>query len=195
VRFTPTLTPSSVFVRELDGRGRSIAPQRIWAVTLPQHPLTRLRTPPNRHLPPSDPQAAPLGQVLALGNQTLIDGAGQHRDALVPDLVAEVLAGEADSARAGRTQDIRIQVVPILSGHHRASSGHRKQVSTPVLLVVVGVGQGRTFTKGGRMLATGPPPQRWANEESAVRGTPSPPLSEHSASPNPFALGEDRGNS
>jgi len=45
----------------------------------------RLRTPPNRHLTPSDPLSAPLGQMLALGNQTLMDRTGQHRDA-VPHL-------------------------------------------------------------------------------------------------------------
>jgi len=59
----------------------------------------RLRTPPNRHLPPSNPLSAPLGQVLALGNQTLVDRTGQHRDAVPADLVAEVLAGDANVRR------------------------------------------------------------------------------------------------
>jgi hypothetical protein len=104
-------------------------------------PLPRFRTPPNRHLTPSDPQSAPLGQMLSLGNESLMDGAGQHRDALVPDLVAEVLTGEADGTRAGRTQDIHIQGVPLLRGQRRASSGHHKQLSTPVLVAVVWVGQ------------------------------------------------------
>jgi len=49
-----------------------------------------------------------------LGNQTLMNRVGQHRDAMHADLVAEVLAGDADGTRAGRTQDIHIQVVPIL---------------------------------------------------------------------------------
>jgi len=100
VRFTPTFTPSSVFFRELDGRGRSIAPERIWAITLPQHPSTRLWTPPNRHLPPSNPLSTPLVQVLTLGNQTLMNRTVQHRDAVPGDLVAEVLAGEADGTGA-----------------------------------------------------------------------------------------------
>jgi len=60
----------------------------------------RLRTPPNRHLTPSDPLSAPLGQVLALGNQTLMDWTGEHRVAVPTDLVAEVLAGDADRASA-----------------------------------------------------------------------------------------------
>jgi len=97
VRFTPTFTPSSVFFRELDGSGRSIAPERIWAITLPQHPSPRLRTPPNRHLPPSNPLSAPFGQMLALGDQTLMNRTGQHRDAVPAHLVAEVLTGDADS--------------------------------------------------------------------------------------------------
>ncbi len=81
MRFTPTFTPSSVFVRELDGRGRSFAPERIWGTTLPQHPSPHLRTPPNRHLTPSDPLSAPFGQVLALRDQTLMDRTGEDGDA------------------------------------------------------------------------------------------------------------------
>jgi len=65
------------------GAGASIASPRLW-------------TPPNRHLTPSDPLIAPLGQMLALGNQTLMDRTGQHRDAVPADLVAEVLTGDAD---------------------------------------------------------------------------------------------------
>ena len=72
--------------------------------------------------------------MLALWNQTLMDRTGQHRDAVPADLVAEVLAGDEDSARASRTQDIHIQVVRLLRGGHRASSGHYRQASTPVLL-------------------------------------------------------------
>ena len=97
-----------------------------------------LRTPPNRHLPPSNPLRAPLGQMLALGNQTLMNRTSQHRDAVPADLVAEVLTGDADSARAGRAQDIHIQVVPLLRRGRRASSGHHKRASTPVLLAIHG---------------------------------------------------------
>ena len=98
----------------------------------------RLWTPTNRHLPPSDPLSASLGQVLALWNQTLMNWTGQHRDAVPADLVAEVLAGDADRTRAGRTQDIRIQVVPLLRRERRASSGHHRQTSTCVLLAFSG---------------------------------------------------------
>jgi len=98
--------------------------------------LPRLRTPPNRHLQPSDPLSASLGQVLTLGNQTLMNRTGQHRDAVPADLVAEVLAVDANGTRAGRTQDIHIQVVPILRWQHRASRGHREKISALVLSVL-----------------------------------------------------------
>jgi len=63
---------------------------------------------------------------------------GEHRDAMLADLVAEVLAGDADGTRAGRTQDIHIQVVPLLRGQQRAGSRHHRQASTPVLLTFSG---------------------------------------------------------
>ena len=56
-----------------------------------------LRTPPNRHLLPSDPLSAPLGQVLTLRYQTLMNRTGQQGDAVPADLVAEVLAGDTDA--------------------------------------------------------------------------------------------------
>jgi len=64
---------------EADFSGKQGASSRLW-------------TPPNRHLPPTDPLSTPLGQVLTLGDQTLMDRTGQHRDAVPADLVAEVLA-------------------------------------------------------------------------------------------------------
>ena len=54
-----------------------------------------LRTPPNRHLLPCHPLRAPLGQVLALRNQTLMNRTGQQGDAVPADLVAEVLTTKA----------------------------------------------------------------------------------------------------
>jgi len=81
----------------------------------------RLRTPPNRHLTPSNPLSGPFGQMLTLGDQTHMDRTGQHRDAMPADLIAEVLTGDADGTRAGRTQDIHIQVVPPLSRGNRGS--------------------------------------------------------------------------
>ena len=59
--------------------------------------LPTLRTPPNRHLLPSDPLRAPLGQVLALRNQTLVNRTGQQGDAVPSHLVAEVLTGDTDA--------------------------------------------------------------------------------------------------
>jgi hypothetical protein len=59
----------------------------------------RLWAPPNTHLPPSNPLSAPPGQRLALRNQTLMDRAGRHRDAVPADLVAEMLTGDANARR------------------------------------------------------------------------------------------------
>jgi len=55
-----------------------------------------------------------------------MDRTGQHRDAVPADLVAEVLTGHADGTRAGRTQDIHIEEVPLLRGKRRASRGHQE---------------------------------------------------------------------
>ena len=59
--------------------------------------LPTLRTPPRRHLLPSNPLRAPLGEVLALGNQTLVNRTGQQGDAVLSHLVAEVLTGDTDA--------------------------------------------------------------------------------------------------
>ena len=59
--------------------------------------LPTLRTPPNRHLLPCHPLRAPLGQVLSVGNQTLMNRTSEKSDAVPADLVAEVLAGDADA--------------------------------------------------------------------------------------------------
>ena len=56
-----------------------------------------LRTPPNRHLLPNNPLRAPLGQVLPLRNQTLMDRTGEKSYAMPANLVAEVLAGDTDA--------------------------------------------------------------------------------------------------
>ena len=80
----------------------------------------------------------PLGQVLALGNQTLMNGAGQQGDAVLADLVAEVLAGEAHGTRTGRTQDTHIPVLPLLGVGQRTRGGHGVIASMPVLVATVG---------------------------------------------------------
>jgi hypothetical protein len=59
-------------------------------------PSPRLRTPPLLNLPQRHPLGTPLGQVLPLRDPTLMDRAGQQGDAVPADLVAEVLAGQAD---------------------------------------------------------------------------------------------------
>jgi len=57
-----------------------------------------------------------------LGNQTLMNRVGQHRDAVPADLVAEVLAGDADGTGATSGQDIPLQTVPLFRKHPSASS-------------------------------------------------------------------------
>ena len=59
--------------------------------------LPTLRTPPNRHLLPSNPLRAPLRQMLPLRNQTLMNRTGEQGDAVPADLVAEVLTGDTDA--------------------------------------------------------------------------------------------------
>ena len=78
VRITPTFTPPSISFRELDGRRKSLAPEQIWASNLPQHHSPTLRTPPTLDLLRYHPLRAPLSQVLALENQTLMNRKGQR---------------------------------------------------------------------------------------------------------------------
>ena len=59
--------------------------------------LPTLRTPPTLDLLPSDPLRAPLGEVLPLRNQTLVNRTGQQGDAVPADLIAKVLAGNTDA--------------------------------------------------------------------------------------------------
>ena len=59
--------------------------------------LLTFRTPPNRHLLPSNPLRAPLSQMLPLRNQTLVNRTGQQGDAVPSHLVAKVLAGNTDA--------------------------------------------------------------------------------------------------
>jgi hypothetical protein len=59
--------------------------------------LPTLRTPPDRHLLPSNPLRAPLRQMLSLGNQTLMNRTGQEGDAVPSHFVAEVLTGDTDA--------------------------------------------------------------------------------------------------
>ena len=70
-----------------------------------------------------------------------MDGASQHRDAVLAYLVTDVPAGDADGTRAGRTQDIDVQVVPPLSRVIDTGDDHRDKASAPVLGAVMGWGQ------------------------------------------------------
>ena len=77
-------------------RRREIPEKVLWAGGM-QRTSPTLSTPPNRHLLPRHPLRAPLGQVLSLWNQTLMNRTGQQGDAVPAHLIAEVLAGDADA--------------------------------------------------------------------------------------------------
>jgi len=53
-----------------------------------------------------------VGEVLALGDQALMQMAGEQRDALRPRVVPEEVAGHADLAAAAGTEDRLIQPGP-----------------------------------------------------------------------------------
>ena len=113
-------------------------------------PSPRLRTPPNRHLTPSNPLSASLGQVLALGNQSLMDRTGQHRDAVPADLVAEVLAG-GRNMQSGAPD-------PRLMGMHPANKpgfGSCGQVIAGVGLTNAGKPQSRSRCRVSLVKSTG----------------------------------------
>jgi len=97
-----------------------------------------LRTPPLPHLLPCHPLRTPLGQVLSLGDQTLMNRAGEQGDAVSADLVAEVLAGDADRTRAGGFQEIPLQVIPLLWVGQSGRGGHRSKARTPALVATRG---------------------------------------------------------
>ena len=56
-----------------------------------------------------------------------MNGTGQQGDAALSDLVAEVMAGDANGTCAGGAQDIQIQVVPLLSGGSGTGENHRSE--------------------------------------------------------------------
>jgi hypothetical protein len=82
------------------------------------------RTPLLPNLPPCDPLSAPLGQVLTLGDQTLMNRTGQQGDAVPADFVAEVLAGDAEGTGTGWLQDIPLQVIPLFCMGQGIGSRH-----------------------------------------------------------------------
>ena len=72
------------------------------------------------------PAAAAVGEVLAMGNQALVQVAGEQGDALGPWVMPEKMAGHADLAGAVLEQHSLIEVRPLL---HReiepGELGHR----------------------------------------------------------------------
>lgn len=74
--------------------------------------------------------------MLTVGNQTLVDRAGQQGDAVPTDFIAEVLASDTHGTRAGGSQNIHIQVVPLLSGGRGKRGGHSNEARTLVLLLM-----------------------------------------------------------
>ncbi len=67
-----------------------------------------------------------------------MNGAGEQGDAVPADLVAEVLAGDADRPCAGWFEDIPLQVIPLLWMSQVTGNGHRSAASTPVPVTVMG---------------------------------------------------------
>jgi hypothetical protein len=65
--------------------------------------------------------------------------AGQQGDAVPADLVAEVLAGDADRPCAGWFEDIPLQVIPLFWMGQVTGNGHKSTASTPVLVATTGV--------------------------------------------------------
>jgi hypothetical protein len=54
-------------------------------------------------------------EVLAMGDQPLVQLAGEHRDAVHPGMVAKPVTGHADLAATGAEQRALIQIGPLLN--------------------------------------------------------------------------------
>jgi len=61
------------------------------------------------------PALAAAGEVLAVGDQALVQLAGQQRDAVHPRMVLKPVAGHADLAAPGGHQNLLIQEWPLLN--------------------------------------------------------------------------------
>jgi hypothetical protein len=96
------------------------------------------------------PALAAAGQVLAMGEQALVQLASEHRDAVHSRVVPKPVAGHADLAAAGFEQGALIEVGPLLDrGPKPRGQGRRPgerdaheppQMRTPVLARVRAVG-------------------------------------------------------
>jgi hypothetical protein len=94
------------------------------------------------------PTLAAAGQVLAMGDQPLVQLTGEQRDAVQPGVVSEPVAGHADLAAAGFKQGALIEVGPLLDrgfepGIQRCRPGERGTheswlMRTPVLARLAG---------------------------------------------------------
>jgi hypothetical protein len=75
------------------------------------------------------PTAAAVGEVLAMGDQALVQVAARHRDAVGPGVVAEEVAGYARLAAAARDQHRLIEPRPVFQEHltGRVSRGGRNR--------------------------------------------------------------------
>ena len=62
------------------------------------------------------PALAAAGEVLAVGDQALVQLTGEHRDAVHPGVMPEPMAGHADLAAAGFQQHLAVEIGPLLNG-------------------------------------------------------------------------------
>jgi hypothetical protein len=60
------------------------------------------------------PAAAAVGEVLAMGDQSLVQVADEQRDAVRPWMVQEEMAGHADLTVAAGTEHVLIEPGPVL---------------------------------------------------------------------------------
>ena len=92
------------------------------------------------------PAAAAVGEVLAVGNQALVQVAGEQRDAVRAGVVSEEMAGHADLAAAAFSEHVLIQPGPIfdllVAGGLQTGEGDRHHGDscgrTPVLAADAG---------------------------------------------------------
>ena len=78
------------------------------------------------------PAAAAVGEVLAMGDQALVQVAGEQRDAVGAGVVAEKMAGHADLAAPAGAKHVLIEPGPVLdrinAGGLQTGEGDRKAV-------------------------------------------------------------------
>jgi hypothetical protein len=115
-----------------------------------QHRSRHLRRPAPLAMAVFCPAAAASGEVLAMGDQPLMQMAGEQRDALGPRVMPEKVAGHADLAAAGLHQHLAVEIRPLLDwGFKPGGQGHRPrrgnihdrlQMRTSVLARIAAVG-------------------------------------------------------